>query len=190
MQQKPVHIDFSDAYYRHRGGTEYLPKAFKHMAGGSILDATAGWARDAWLLAYRGFHLTLCERHPALYLLLQQGIAHAQQIAITADVAARLQVEYEESEQYIHRNGANFDAIYLDPMYPQREKSAKVKKDMQILHELMTPYPNNGDSLLLAARESGCPRIVVKRPQGAPFLANLTPHHSLNAPNTRFDIYL
>lgn len=189
-QQNPTIIDFTDNYYRYRGGKEYLPKAFKNMTGGQILDATAGWARDSWLLAYRGFQVTLCEKHPALYLLLKQGITHAREEPLTATVATRLTVQYGESEALIHAQGSKFDAIYLDPMYPPREKSAKVKKDMQILHELLAEETNNGDRLLLVAIDSGCPRIVVKRPKNAPFLANLAPHHSLNAPNTRFDIYL
>lgn len=169
QDKQPFTIDFSSTYYRHRGGTEYLPKAFKGMAGGTIFDATAGWARDSWLLAYRGFQMTLCERHPALFIMLKQGIAQAQTLPLTAEVAARMNIVFGEAANLLRARASEFDAVYLDPMYPQREKSAKVKKDMQILHALLADHVNNGDDLLLAAQEGGAKRIIVKRPKGAPY---------------------
>lgn len=191
--QKPLLIDFSSAHYRHRGGTEYLPKAFKGMSGASILDATAGWGRDAWLLAYRGFHLCLCERNPYLYVLLKQGIEQAKQLPLTAAVANRMRIIHDDSRQFLAAHGREFDAIYLDPMYPQRQKSAKVKKEMQILHELLGADAGeqaDNAELLQTALHSGCAKIVVKRPQTAAALAALAPHHSIEAPNTRYDVYL
>lgn len=189
--RKPQHIDFADSFYRCRGGTEYLPKTFKSVpAGGRILDATAGWGRDSWLLAYRGFRVTLCERHPALYALLAQALASAASNPLISAAAARLSLCYGDALDTIAARGREYDAIYLDPMFPAREKSAKVKKDMQTLHELLADSENNGDALLTASLASGCPRIVVKRPKGAPYLADTAPHHSLQTPNIRYDIYL
>lgn len=188
--EKPFFVDFASAYYRHRGGTEFLPKAFKGMVGAHLFDGTAGWARDSWLLAYRGFKLTLCERHPALFVLLEQAVQQARRLPLTAAVAERITVIFGESADVLCARASDFDAVYLDPMYPQREKSAKVKKDMQILHALLATDANNGDALLCAAQMGGANRIVVKRPKGAPFLADKKPHHSLHAPNTRFDIYV
>ncbi len=191
MGQKAVEIDFAQPYYRYRGGVEYLPKAFKKLSGKKILDATAGWARDAWLLAYRGYHLTLCEKNPYLYTLLAQGIARAQNHPAIQTVAKNLSVTYTGSQSFIRACGHQFDAIYLDPMFPQRQKSAKVKKDMQILHDLLGSVADveNDRTLLESALDSGCEKVVVKRPKDADFLAQIKPHHSIHAPNTRFDIY-
>ncbi|SUO96039.1 class I SAM-dependent methyltransferase [Suttonella ornithocola] len=189
-EEKPIYIDFSDKYYRCRGGKEYLPKAFKKLPNHTILDATAGWGRDAWLLAYRGFKVTLCEQHPALYLMLKQAVERAKNELLTTKAASNLLTIYGNSEEHIKNNGEKYDAIYLDPMFPPRTKQAKVKKDMQILHTLISDFPNNGDQLLDIAINSGCKKIIVKRPKGADFLNNMPPHHSLQAPNTRYDIYI
>ena len=183
----PTTIHFADAYYRHRGGTEYLPKTLRGMAGAHIADATAGWARDAWLLAYRGFRVTLIERNPLLYTLLAQGIARAQQETLTQTVAARLHIVHADSSDYLRDHP--FDAVYLDPMYPTREKKSKVKKDMQILHALLGDEPPNHEALLASAKMSARQRVIVKRPQGAEHLANSAPDYQITAPNTRFDIY-
>jgi len=77
------------------------------------------------------------------------------------------------------------DVVYLDPMFPPRQKSAAVKKGMALLQELLeTQHVNKGDDdenddyeterineeieLLLAALECAQVRVVVKRPIKAP----------------------
>lgn len=186
-QFAPATIDFMDAYYRARGGTEYLPKTLRGMAGAHVADATAGWARDAWLLAYRGFRITLIEREPLLFALLEQGIARARADRHIAEVAARLDVIHADSREHLRTH--TYDAVYLDPMYPTRDKKSKVKKDMQILHALLADTPGHHDELLGSARVAAKERVIVKRPQGAPYLADAAPSYQINAPNTRFDIY-
>lgn len=183
----PLTIDFASAYYRARGGSEHLPKTLRGMAGAHVADATAGWARDAWLLAYRGFRVTLIERQPLLFTLLEQGIVRAQAESATAAVAARMDVVCADSSDYLAAR--HFDAVYLDPMYPVREKKSKVKKDMQILHVLLGDVANDHDALLSGARHSARRRVIVKRPQSAPYLAQARPDWQIHAPNTRFDIY-
>jgi len=64
----PLTLDFSS--YLKRSGSETLPKTLRGMAGAQVADATAGWGKDAWLLASRGFSLTLYEQNPYLHTLL------------------------------------------------------------------------------------------------------------------------
>lgn len=190
QRHPPLCIHFADAYYRFRGGKEYLPKAFKGLNGAHIADATAGWGRDAWLLAYRGFRVTMIERNPYLAFLLAQALKQAQADDVLCDVALRLSVHHGDAVTDLQTIDTAFDAVYLDPMYPERRKNAKVKKHMQALHHLLGGEEPDSAALLMAARKAASQRVVVKRPQGAPFVAALPPHHSINAPNTRYDIYL
>ena len=80
------------------------------------------------------------------------------------------------------------DVIYLDPMYPSRDKSALVKKDMQILHQLVG-HDATGAELLSIAVQRAKKRVVVKRPKGAPLLNTLKPVAEVVSKNTRYDIY-
>ena len=78
------------------------------------------------------------------------------------------------------------DVVYLDPMFPARQKSAAVKKKFQLLHHLECPCANEEE--LMAAALSVCPRkVVVKRPPKAPHLAGIKPSHSIEGKAVRYD---
>ena len=83
---------------------------------------------------------------------------------------------------------ADPDVIYLDPMFPVRSKSAQVKKEMRIFHQLVGADPDS-DSLLDAALSQARYRVVVKRPRIAPALANTPPNYTLEGKSNRYDIY-
>lgn len=183
----PLTLDFSAPYYRHRGGIEYLPKAFKGMRDARIADLTAGWGRDAWLLAYRGFSLTVYERNPYLAFLLDDALHHARDDPALASVANRLTLCHGDA---IKNLDGMFDAVYLDPMFPARNKRAQVRKPMQTLHLLLGEQENDDTALLDAALAHARKRVAVKRRKGAPFLNERKPDYQVKAPSMRLDIYL
>ena len=80
------------------------------------------------------------------------------------------------------------DIVYVDPMFPLRKKSAKVKKEMQAFHAIVGTDPD-ADDLLANALAVAQYRVVVKRPAGAGFLAETKPNYSLEGKSTRYDIY-
>ncbi len=80
------------------------------------------------------------------------------------------------------------DIVYVDPMFPLRKKSAKVKKEMQAFHAIVGIDPD-ADDLLANALAVARYRVVVKRPVGAGFLAETKPNYSLEGKSTRYDIY-
>ena len=80
------------------------------------------------------------------------------------------------------------DIVYVDPMFPLRKKSAKVKKQMQAFHTIVGA-DSDADDLLASALAVAQYRVVVKRPAGAGFLAQTKPSYSLEGKSTRYDIY-
>mgnify|MGYP003330080551 CR=1 FL=1 len=80
-----------------------------------------------------------------------------------------------------------FDIIYLDPMFPERQKSASVKKKFQLIHELEAPCSNEND-LLEAALSLNAGKIVIKRPAKGPFLGGCKPDYSVEGKAIRYDI--
>ena len=81
------------------------------------------------------------------------------------------------------------DVVYLDPMYPHKQKSALVKKEMRIFQYLVGA-DLDADQLLLPALQLATKRVVVKRPDYAPFLDEQKPHFSQTTKNHRFDVYM
>ena len=80
------------------------------------------------------------------------------------------------------------DAVYLDPMFPHKKKSALVKKEMRLFQQLLGS-DDDADHLLQSALDLATKRVVVKRPQYAPYLADHAPSMQINSKKYRFDVY-
>lgn len=193
----PVFIDFTAGKNQHRlqfGGGRGQPLAksvgLKKAANPRIIDATAGFGRDAFVFASLGCQVTLIEQHPLVAALLADALLRASHDLQTADIVSRMQLHHGNAMDYLASlsEAERPDVIYLDPMYPAREKSALVKKEMQLLHQLVGPDSNSMD-LLNLSRDVALKRVTVKRPKGAEYFANQKPHVSIESKNTRYDIY-
>lgn len=193
----PVQVDFlsgKNAHRRQFGGGRGQPLAkaigLKPGINPTVIDSTAGWARDAFVLASLGCQLTLLEQEPLLAALIVDGLSRATSDADTAEISARMQLLNVNAVHYLialpEQNWP--DVIYMDPMYPSRDKSALVKKDMQILHALVGS-DETGDELLDIALKRAKKRIVIKRPKGAPLLNDIEPIAHIASKKTRYDIY-
>ena len=78
--------------------------------------------------------------------------------------------------------------IYLDPMFPPRDKSALVKKEMRLFRPL-AGSDDDAPALLAAALALATHRVVVKRPRKATAIAGEPPGYALEGKSSRFDIY-
>ena len=197
----PLHLDFvagAQSWRRQAGGIrdEAIVRAFGLQKGHrpDVLDATAGLGRDGMILAHAGCNVRLLERHPVIHALLRDAVARACTDAVIGEwVQQRIQVLPVGSllEDTVVKRLASRPpmAIYLDPMFPHRDKSAAVKKDMQMLQALVGA-DTDSDGLLEAACALATHRVVVKRPAKAPYLANQAPHSQVTTKKHRFDIYI
>ncbi|MFZ5798608.1 MAG: hypothetical protein C4563_00305 [Desulfobulbus sp.] len=181
-------------YRRRQGGREMLLRAVgcKAKQPRKVLDATGGLGRDAFILADHGCTVRVVERHPVIAALLADGLRRALGHPETGEAAARITLTLADSRHILAdmaRTGEQLDVVYLDPMFPPRSKSAKVKKDLRIL-QLLTGPEEDGGTLLAAALQTAAARVVVKRPKGAPALPGPAPSHSHAGATTRFDVYL
>ena len=107
-----------------------------------------------------------------------------------ADIVARLSLIEADSKQFLGQLAASEqeDIVFLDPMFPERKKSAKVKKEMQVFHSIVGADPDAGELLELALQRARY-RVVVKRSASADHLAGMAPSYSLEGKSTRFDIF-
>ena len=172
--------------------TQLLLKACnnKQRSVHGILDLTAGWGVDAFILARHGHSITLIERDK----LIHDVVAHSLQCLAgdptQAATAAAMRLHHCEAADYLRAlaNDHEFDCIYLDPMFAAHKSSAKPAKEMQILQALTTN--SSIEDCLELARSLARKRVVVKRAAKAATLTRDPPDLVQRAKSIRFDIYL
>ena len=134
--------------------------------------------------------MRLVERHPVVYLLLQDGLNRAYQNAeIGAMLRQNLRLLNVRQINELNPQTDCADVVYLDPMYPHKQKSALVKKEMRVFQYLVGA-DSDADKLISPALQLAKKRVVVKRPDYAEYLCKKPPHFSRKTKNHRFDIYM
>lgn len=191
----PLRIDFvHDARFRTPLTLrEPLARAAGIKAGlrPPIIDLTAGLGRDAWALASIGCPVCAFERHPLIHFLLADALARARQHPAAAAVADRIEL-YAGSAQTHHKTQlvAGSETVWLfDPMFPPRQKSAEVKKEMRIFAALIGA-DTDAESVLTWARTQPGARWVMKRPHHAVLADSHAPDWSVESARIRFDVFL
>ncbi len=197
-RQGPVYVDFVGGALGHRrrfggGRGQPLARAVGMQRGRSprILDATAGLARDAFVLASLGSEVTLCERSPVLAALIGDGLRRALLDSEVAAIARRMTLQPTDAADWLAELAPEQrpEVIYLDPMYPAGKDTVLVKKEMQTLQRLLGPDRDSG-RLFEIALATAVRRVVVKRPKRAAWLLGRRPSVSVESRKTRYDIYL
>lgn len=195
-KQSDILVDFasgSASYRRQHGGGmgEAIAKAvgLNKKRDLSVLDATAGLGRDAFVLASLGARVTLVERNAMVAALLADGLRRAaEHPELSCWLPERMQLHFAPAQQALTELGV-VEVVYLDPMFPERQKSALVKKEMRAFHQVVGEDPD-ADALLPAALALASKRVVVKRPAYAPPLAGAKASHEVKGKNNRFDVYV
>lgn len=199
----PIFVDFVGGKAGHRrrfGGGRGQPLAraigLKGGINPTILDVTAGLGKDAFVLASLGAQVTLIERSPILAVLLKDGMERASHDPeIGTIINNHMKLIEADAIDWINQITTDNqpDVVYMDPMYPHRNKSALVKKEMRYLREIVGD-DEDANQLLHAALSCAKRRVVVKRPRTAPVLSIPTlnqrkPDTTVESKNTRYDIY-
>lgn len=193
---QPICVDFLSKKLLHRqkfggGLNQLLVKAvgIKKLSDAQkifILDATAGLGTDSFVLATLGAKVHMLERSPIIGELLKDGLKRflenpeLQKLKLTLTIT--------DAISFLNTTKEQPDVIYLDPMYPERQKSALGKKEMRILKEIVGT-DNDAAELFAKALKVAKKRIVVKRPKLAPTISVQEPDLIIKGKSSRFDVY-
>lgn len=189
---KPIYVDFTSGKLQHRqrfgGGRGQLIARAVGLKPGvqpTVVDVTAGLGEDAFVLATLGCSVIAIERHPIVAALLRDGLARL------GDSDLRFSLQQAEAIEWLATLTVAQapDVIYLDPMFPHRDKSALVKKEMRMLRELVGG-DEDAAALFAAANRVANKRVVVKRPRHAPTVTDRAPDVVFAGKSCRYDVYL
>lgn len=191
----PLFVDFVDGKLNHRINSgnkkELLIRALgiKPNEQHDVFDATAGLGKDSFIMASRGANVTMFEKNPLIFLLLEDGLVRANNDDKTVEISKNMSLINTDFLEYTPANKPY--AVYLDPMFPERRKSALVKKDMQVFHLILHDTPITDENLMLQkALDIADKKVVVKRPIKAPNLAGRYPNHVVSGKTCRYDVYV
>lgn len=152
------------------------------------IDATAGMGEDAFLLAAYGYEMTLYEQNPVVAVLLKDALRRAKKHPQLKEIAARMKLVEGNSVEELKTRVDAVDLIYLDPMFPGRQKSGLINKKLQLIQKLEPPCSDEVE-LFEAAIAANPSKIIVKRPLKSPFLAGKNPTYELKGKAIRYDCY-
>lgn len=154
----------------------------------SVVDLTAGWGKDSFILATHDQQVTMVEQNPFVFQCLDYLLKIAKNDQ-NDDLFERLNVINQNSLDFLsHHDQAAADCLYLDPMFPAHKSTAKPAKDLQIL-QILTINRDIEPIFDLALEKAGN-RVVIKRPLHAPSLSDRKPDMVYREKTIRFDVYL
>ena len=173
------------------GRGQHLPKAVGMKGGQSstIIDATAGLGRDAFLLASLGSQVTLIERSDAIHELLAAGMEAARQAGGRhRDIIDQMTLIHGDSIALLPHMHA--DVVLVDPMHPPRQKSALVKAEMRAIRDIVG-VDEDQRLLVETALAMAAKRVVLKWPAKAAPLKGLRPaSHQIIGRSIRYDVFM
>lgn len=197
-QHGPVYVDFLTGrlgYRLARDLNKHQPLAralgLKRRPRPSVIDATAGLGRDASILAALGCRVLMLERSPIIAALLEDGLRRAGKDAFLGPmIKERVDLKSADAVDLLSSlpETQRPEIIYLDPMYPQRKKNAKVKKEMRVLRDIVGE-DKDAATLVHMALKRASRRVVVKRSRHAKSLPGPAPCSAIHGKTTRYDIY-
>jgi 16S rRNA (guanine1516-N2)-methyltransferase len=154
----------------------------------SIVDATAGLGHDGFLLAASGAQVTLIERSSVMFAELERALLDARQNDDLAEIAARMTVLHGDSRDLLRDIKA--DVFYIDPMHPERKKSALVKEPMRLLRDVVGDDSDSAELIQIALQHSPG-RVVVKWPAKADLPDGIPqPSYELKSRTTRYCVFI
>lgn len=202
-----IWVSVADLERRARQGSE-LTRACGRLVDMTVLDPMAGWGIDGLLLAAGGARVAMIERDPLLALLLQDLLRRLRSVTPESDEsrssvvtvpgvrgrwhAARADCGdgYEALTVNVIGN-ARYDIVYLDPMFPERDKRALPNKRMQAAASLLADdqvhLVMDAGAWVAAARERARRRVVLKRRVRDP--VEFEPDWQIRGRSVRYDVW-
>jgi 16S rRNA (guanine1516-N2)-methyltransferase len=155
----------------------------------TVVDATAGLGRDAFLLASAGAKIVMLERSAQVHALLSDALARAAAASPDlAKIVARMTLIHGDAREHLPE--LRPDVVIVDPMHPPRQNSALVKQEMRLLSSIVGA-DEDAHELMQIALASARERVVLKWPLRAqPLLESPKPSHQFAGKTVRYEVFL
>lgn len=193
----PLFVDFAGGSAGHRARQGGMRQMIARAVGLRknqplwVVDPTAGLGRDAFVLAALGCTVSCAERHGVVWALLADGLRRARADAAVAAAANRMTLQRRDGlvwMEELSKQSPRPDVVFLDPMFPPTKGGAAVKKELQLLREIIRESQDER-CLLETALACARRRVVVKRPRHGIEIPGRPPSFTIKGESARFDVY-
>ena len=168
-----------ETFFKSSPYSEQMAKAIGLKAGRvkpSVLDATGGLLGDTLLMLSLGLpKIHVFERHPLAAVLIVSALKRS---------SANIEFEFKSALSL----DSDFDVIFFDPMYMDKNVKSAAKKEMVLFRQWIG---NDEDALVVALhlKSRTQSRLVIKRSiKAAPLIEK--PSLQFKGKSTRYDVYL
>ena len=183
---KPISIDIENSLKAHKVTffksspySEQIAKAIGLKAGKakpSVLDATGGLLGDTLLMLSLGLKkITVFERHPLAACLITSALNGCD---------APIEFKYRSAGEL----DKEFDVIFFDPMYADKNSKAQPKKEMALFRQWIGE-DQDASEVARRLKNFARQRLVIKRSIKAPPILE-SPDLQFKGKSTRYDVYL
>jgi len=179
-----ISIDFLDEAINNKiksrlsGKKDIFSKLFP-IKNSTLLDCTAGYGRDSYVLRSMGFNITMIENSPIMSLLLNDALKKLK--------LSNFKMYHGNSYDYLNHSEKYYDYIYIDFMFDKLKKNSLSSKNDETL-KLISFQENNKNNLIRLAIKKANSRVVVKEPKYS--LSNiLKPEYTIKTKLLNFNIY-
>ncbi|MBT5644578.1 MAG: class I SAM-dependent methyltransferase [Gammaproteobacteria bacterium] len=161
--KKPVSImiDFFDKRMNNKikqrlsGKKDIFHKLFPKK-NSTLLDCTAGYGRDGYILRSMGFNITMIENSPVMSLLLNNAL---KKIKLSNFI-----MYHGNAYDFLRHTEKIYEYIYIDFMFNKPKNSSLSSKNDETL-KLISFQDLNKNNLINLAIKKSVSRVVVKEPK-------------------------
>ena len=153
-----------------------------------IFDSTAGLLTDSLIFLSLGHKVVAVEQSKILYSLLKDAVSRAEK---KIPELKNLILINDNSINAYKSISKDFDAIYIDPMFPKSKKYSKKSGKIESIKKILELENLNQDSesLIEIFLNTNYKKIIYKRPlKQRNFYSNI--NYQVFGKTTRFDIFL
>lgn len=170
--QKNLNIDWTDSLLLHRfaktSSKELLIQALvsKKNKPEVLFDMTAGMGTDSFIASKFFKKLVMVERHPLVYLMLQDALNRAMDHEKARKFADKVELVFSEAKDVLENLNKypQPDVVYFDFMFESKKTlSNKAMETLRALEQKSTHQSlSSQETFELALKDKRIPKIVLK----------------------------
>ena len=180
-----IYIDFNDPKFIEKNNQrlhdkkDVFWKVFS-QSNSAILDCTAGFGRDSFLLDSMGHDVTMIENSPIVAMLLKNALRRSNNINI--------KLFFGNAYDYMKHSNEKYDYIYIDFMFEKlKNKSLSSKNDEAL--KMISFNDNDKNKIIQLAQTVSNKKVIVKEPRNTASDI-LKPNYIIKTKLLKYNIYL